>query len=259
MPQCDVSDVEQVDATNGVFKYDRETDTLYVDYEKLQKFASELNERDCVILECLISTSQDPSDLFNLTIGWLRRQEGETNLFRMGNRNKTREPFKTFFSEEATASVREYVMRHRRDAGVDEPIFIKHCDYDYKYNGGTIDVGGHMNAGTLNSNFRLAAEKLGHTESGKQNPFRPKRFRHLLRTAAATARLDEGITQCFMGHSTSISGTYLSKDPSWLLDKYLRMQGYVTIFTSPSEREDVKKLKKSLEAARLELDEFRRS
>ncbi len=72
-----------------------------------------------------------------------------------------------------------------------------------------------------------------------------------------SAKLDEGIAQCFMGHSTSISGTYLSKDPSWLLGQYLRMQDYVTIFPSPSEREDVKKLKKSLEAARLERDELR--
>ncbi len=60
-------------------------------------------------------------------------------------------------------------MRHRRDAGDNEPIFIKHRDYDYEYNGSTVDVGGYMNAGTLNNNFRLAAEKLGHTESGKQN------------------------------------------------------------------------------------------
>ncbi len=35
------------------------------------------------------------------------------------------------------------------------------------------------------------------------------------------------------------------------------MQDYVTIFPSPSEREDVKKLKQSLEAARLERDELR--
>ena len=72
-----------------------------------------------------------------------------------------------------------------------------------------------------------------------------------------TAKLDEGIIQCFMGHSTSTSGTYLSKDPSWLLGQYLRMQDFVTIFLSPSEREDVKKLKQSLEAARLERDELR--
>ena len=60
-------------------------------------------------------------------------------------------------------------------------------NYSYERNGKTIEVGGAMNAHQLAINLRRAAEKMGYTE--ETNPFRPKRFRHLFRTACGMAHI----------------------------------------------------------------------
>jgi len=110
--------------------------------------------------------------------------------------------------------------KERAGARDDEPLFPKKA--------GGVEP---LNAHALAVNFRLAAEKMGYTNSGAESsPFRPKRFRHLFRTACSTAGIDPGFTEAMMGHKTSISAGYLEKPQGLFLKTYLRVEPYLTVF-----------------------------
>jgi len=125
MPKRRVSETQRADARIDVFKYDEENGELYVDTPLLQQFMAQLNFRDQTIALSIYSTSQDPADLFQLTMGWLREQDEDEKgqmikrLFWQGNRSKTGEPFKVFFSVEATEFIRRYAKQERAGAGDD--------------------------------------------------------------------------------------------------------------------------------------------
>jgi outer membrane murein-binding lipoprotein Lpp len=87
-----------------------------------------------------------------------------------------------------------------------------------------------MDAHLLSISFRNAAKKMGYAKSRKQNPFRPKRFRHLFRTACGNAGIDNGYIEAFMGHSTSISAGYLEKGNGTFLQEYVKVEPYLTVF-----------------------------
>lgn len=253
MPNRETGDARRADSRLGVYKYDEENGELYVDTPLLQQFLGNLSFRDQGIALALYSTSQDPADLFQLTIGWMKEQENERRLFWEGNRAKTGEPFKTFFSRESTGVVRRYVAQERVGAGEDEPIWVKDRAYSYEFNGGTVEVGGAMETPALNDSFRNAALSMGVTEEGKPNPLRSKRFRHLFRTACTSAGLDPGLAQAFMGHKTPISSKYLSQGKGFLLSQYVLIEPFLTVLKSVDQT-DIQDIKATLNKANKERD-----
>jgi hypothetical protein len=189
-------------------------------------------------------------------MGWLKAQDGKSRLYWEGNRTKTGEPFKVFFSKEATEFMWRYVEQERREAGNDEPVWVTGKEYSYRYNGEQVQIGGVMTSQALNDNFRTAAEAMDVTENGKPNPLRPKRFRHLFRTACTSAGLDPGVAQAFMGHATPISAKYLSQGKAFLLSQYVHVEPFLTVFKS-RDMDQIQDIRADLNAARRERDEMK--
>jgi len=256
MPSRETGRTREADSQLDVFRFDEENGEIYVDNPLLQQFMAHLNFRDQTIALAVYSTSQDAVDLFKLTLGWLRRQDKESRLFWEGNRVKTGEPFKVFFSREATEFTRRYAAQERAGAGDDEPIWVKGREYDITLNDRTYGVGGPMEPSALNFNFRRAAEEMGLTVPEQPNPMRPKRFRHLFRTACTSAGLDPGVSQGFMGHATPVSARYLSQGKAFLLSQYVIIEPFLTVFKSRGEI-DVQSIRADLNAVRRERDEIR--
>ena len=71
--------------------------------------------------------------------------------------------------------------------------------------------------------FRIATEKMGFTKKGQSSPFRPKRFRHLFRTACSNANVDSGYIMAFMGHASNVSASYLEKSNGMFLKEYVKI------------------------------------
>ena len=240
MPNRETGEARKADSKLGIYKYDEENGELYVDTPLLQQFLGNLSFRDQGIVLALYSTGQDPTDLFQLTVDWVWEQEGERRLFWEGNRSKTGEAFKTFFSKEATEHVRRYILQEREGAAGGSPIWMN------KFNR-------VMNTEVLNDNFRNVALTMGVTEESKPNPLRGKRFRHLFRTGCTSAGLDPGLSQAFMGHKTPISSEYLSRGKGFLLSQYVRIEPFLTVFRS-ADQTDIQNIKATLNMAREERD-----
>ena len=111
------------------YDFDEETEEFVFKNGTLQHFVQNLNFRDQTIALCLLSTGADAKDLLNLNVGFVKDMKGEVckkkRFFWHGNRAKTREPFRTFFSEEATEFLKRYVEQERADASNDEPLFVQ--------------------------------------------------------------------------------------------------------------------------------------
>jgi len=232
VPKRKVSKVAQRDAKTVIYDYDEENGKTVFHNGTLQHFVQNLSFRDQTIALCLLSTGADATDLLKLDIDFIKDKGKISDKKRFlwyDNREKTNTPFKVYFSEEATEFLKRYVEQERADASDDEPLFV------------TEDVGLHaqdnrkekserMDAHLLSISFRNAAKKMGYTKSHKQNPFRPKRFRHLFRTACNNANIDNGYIEAFMGHSTSISAGYLEKGNGTFLQEYVKVEPYLTVF-----------------------------
>jgi len=256
-PATQPSKVREIDESpaNQVLKFDEETREIYVDKEVLQKFLNKLSFRDRTIALCLLSTSQDAVDLFKLNVGFVRQQTPKKNppprLFWRGTRSKTNEKFATFFSKEATRYVRQYVSTEREDADDNEPLFISDVSYVRRKNVNNKD--NRMTVLLLDKNFRAAAKELGLINGNHYNPFRPKRFRHIFKSACTRAGIDLGFVHCFMGHKSSISEQYLEKPRAVLEAEYVKVEPFLTVFTTP-EQEAVEELNELLKSTREELN-----
>jgi integrase len=233
VPKRKVSKVEKSDAKMAIYDYDEENEKTVFHNGTLQHFIQNLSFRDQTIALCLLSTGADATDLLKLNIEFVKdgkgKISGKKRFFLHSNREKTGTPFKVYFSEEATEFLKRYVEQERADASDDEPLFV------------TEDVGLHtknnskeserMDAHLLSISFRNAAKKMGYAKKkGKFSPFRPKRFRHLFRTACGNAGIDNGYIEAFMGHSTSISAGYLEKGNGTFLQEYVKVEPYLTVF-----------------------------
>lgn len=221
-PQRRVSKCSQRDAKTPIFDYDEEKDEIVYNNGILQHFISNLNFRDQTIALCLLSTGADTTDLLRLTVAFIKDGKGnittKKRLLWHDNRNKDGVEFKVYFSSEATSFLKRYVEQERNGAQDTEPLFIK-------------EDGTPLNAHALAINFRHAAEKMGlNVEHGKSHPFRPKRLRHLFRTAAGNAHVDSGYVQAFMGHRSDISNSYLEKSDSMFLREYVKLEPYVIVY-----------------------------
>ena len=233
VPKRKVSKVSQRDTATAIYDYDEENGKTVFHNGTLQHFVQNLSFRDQTIALCLLSTGADATDLLKLNVGFVKDAKGKISdkkrFLWYSNREKTNIPFKVYFSEEATEFLRRYVEQERADASDDEPLFV------------TEDVGLHardngkekserMNAHLLSISFRNAAKKMGYTKSNKQSPFRPKRFRHLFRTACNQVSIDNGFIEAMMGHTTSVSAGYLEKGNGTLLQEYIKVEPYLTVF-----------------------------
>lgn len=221
------------------YDFDEETEKIIFKNGTLQHFIGNLNFRDRTIALCLLSTGADATDLLNLKVSFVKDLKGElckkTRFFWHGTRAKTREPFRTFFSKEATHHLKTYFEQERKDASDDEPLFVQPPRTYTRQNPiskeeETITETVKYNRTALSVNFRVAAEKMGYTTKGEHSPFRPKRFRKLFRTACGIAEIDPGYTKAMMGHASDVSAGYLEKDPALFKKVYVRVEPFLTVF-----------------------------
>lgn len=183
---------------------------------------------------CILSSGQKTSMILRLNVDFVTEQpDDRLNLWLDTERIKTGEDVITFFSKEATRRLREYVKVHRKDAKPNGPLFVN-------------ERGERMAVPALQAAFRRATEKL-FGETIKDNPLTPTRLRHLFESACRKAKLDPDIKKLFMGHKTSMSGEYNTDNIDDLLEEYLRVEPFLTIYegtTSAEIEEDISKLKK---------------
>jgi integrase len=221
IPKRRVSAVSKRDSKTEIYSYNEETDEIIFHNGTLQHFISNLNFRDQVIALSLLSTGADTADLLKLNVGFVKDGKGEISKVKRflwhDNREKDGIEFKVYFSEEATQFLKRFVEQERAEAKDSEPLFVK-------------EDGQRLPAHALAMNFRLAAQKMGFTVDEESNPFRPKRFRHLFRTACGNAHIDAGFTMAMMGHASDISGSYLEKSDGLFLKEYVRAEPFVTVF-----------------------------
>jgi len=239
VPKKKVSDVSKRDGKDSFFEYNAENDEVEFKNSNMQHFIGNLSFRDQTITLCLLSSGADATDLLNLKVGFVKDGRGKITdkkrFFWHSNRAKTGQPFKTFFSEEATQFLKRYVEQERAEAKNDEPLFVGQSrEYTFKKGkrkGEKVVVGKRLTAQSLSSNFRNSAQKMGYAkEKNLSSPFRPKRFRHLFRTACGIANIDNGFTMAFMGHASDVSGTYLSKANGIFEKMYVKVEPLLTVF-----------------------------
>ena len=221
IPRKKVSQVAKRDEKTSFYDYDAETDEMVFKNGNLQHFVQNLSFRDQTITLALLSTGADATDILNLKVGFVKDGRGEITkdkrLLWHGNRAKTGIPFKTFFSEEATEFLKRYVEQERANTKDDELLFPK-------------DNGEPLDVHALSINFREAAKKMGYTKKGEASPFRPKRFRHLFRTACAIVEIDEGYVMAMMGHSSNVSAGYLEQNGGIFKKLYIKVEPFLTVF-----------------------------
>lgn len=233
MPRRLVSEVSKADEQTPIYDYEEEAERNVFRNEVLQHFVANLSFRDQTIALGLLSTGADAADFLKLDVGFVRGQAKERRLFWHGNREKDLEEFKVFFSEEATRFIKQYVEQERKGAKDEDPLFV--------------DSGGDgLNQHALAMNFKLAAERMGF-KNDERNPFRPKRFRHLFRTACGMAGIDPGFINAFMGHSTDVSGSYLEKPRGFFVKEYVKVEPFVTVFGKTGETERLAEKTRALE------------
>ena len=194
------------------------------DYSLLGQFISSLNIHDQTIMLSMLSTSQDPGDVLSLTVGFVTSQPEGDRLYWEGNRKKTDEIFRTFFSKEATTKLRRYVAQERRDAESDEPLFMR-------------SPGKGLTPKNITVNCNTLAHKMGLTNGDTQHPFRPKRMRSIFRSACSIAGIEKGFINVFMGHKTDISDNYMERPRATLELRYMMVESYLTVFVADTSQE----------------------
>jgi len=221
LPKSKVSKVSKRDEKTALYDYDDEKGEVVFKNGTLQHFVQNLNFRDQTIALSLLSTGADATDLLKLNVDFVKDGRGKVldtkRFFWHGNREKNGEPFKVFFSEEATEFLKRYVEQERGNANDEEPLFAK-------------EDGTRLPAHSLGMNFRTAAKKMGYAKSEQSSPFRPKRFRHWFRTACGIAHVEEGYTHAMMGHASSISNSYLERNKGLFEMEYVKVEPFVTVF-----------------------------
>ena len=250
--------VVESDDNHSLHVYDNATKKIRFNSDVLQDIAANLSFRDQVAMLGILSTSQDPKDLFGLNVGFVRGKNGE-RLFWASQRQKTGERFRTFFSVEASRFLRKYVETERSNADNEDPLFVTDGRTFERTNPATkepetISFGVRMNVHAFSMNLRTAQKKLGLVEDKKQAPFRSKRLRKLFRTACARAGIDEGYRMLFMGHSGNVSSGYLETPTAMLEEEYARLEPFVTVFKTTTS-EDIDEMTLELKNTKEGLDE----
>jgi hypothetical protein len=226
------------------YKYNAQKDEIEFQNGNLQHFIQNLSFRDQTIALCLLSSGADATDILNLKVIFVKDGRGKVQdverFFWNGNRAKTGQPFKTFFSKEATEFLKRYVEQERANASENELLFPKNNNEP-------------LDAHALSMNFREAAKKMGYAKKDEASPFRPKRMRHLFRTACAIAEIDPEYTKAFMGHALNVSGGYLEQNSSIFEKLYVKIEPFLQVFGTGEYK--VNKVTKEVKQLRDDLSE----
>ncbi|MHC3130137.1 MAG: site-specific integrase [Candidatus Bathyarchaeota archaeon] len=244
------------------YDVDEKTMTIRFNRERMQQFLVNLKLRDVAITLALLSSSQDSGDLFKLNVGDIREQNGKSRIFWEDNRGKTSVLFRTFLSKEATKFIRKYLEQERNHAEDKNPLFV-YSRYEKKKTK-RVKVEKSMTPTNLSSIYRDAARKMGiKWENGEHNPLRPKRMRHLFRTACDTAGINELYTNAFMGHRNHQGQDYSELSKAKLELEYLRVEPFLTVYGEVDEsleiKEDVKKLERRILDLNRTIDDLQHS
>jgi len=120
-PKLGVLQSHITDEQNPIFI---KTDNGYqLDREFIKRFLYELGFRDKVICLCMLSSSLDIGDVLRLKIEDVKYQK-DNNIYLIGERPKTGEVYKTFFTKETTILIREYIHKFRNTALDHEILFV---------------------------------------------------------------------------------------------------------------------------------------
>jgi hypothetical protein len=232
------------------YDVDEKTKTIHFNRELMQEFLANLKLRDVAITLALLSSSQDSGDLMNLNVGIIREQRDKSRIFWEGTRHKTGVPFRTFLSKEATRFIRKYLDQERGNAKASDPLFVytryeKRKQPDGKVK--RVPVEKRVTPGNLASIYRDTARKMGvKWGNGEYNPLRPKRMRHLFRTACDTAGIPELHINAFMGHRNHMGQSYSELNKAKLELEYLRVEPFLTVYGQSKEnleiKEDIRKM-----------------
>ena len=234
------------------YDVDEKTRTIRFNRERMQQFLSNLKPRDVAITLALLSSSQDSGDLFKLNVGDIREQENN-RIFWEGKRQKTKVLFRTFLSKEAARFIRRYIQQERKDSKNEDPLFV-YTRYGKEK---------RMTPDNIASIFRDVARKMGiKWENGEHNPLRPKRMRHLFRTACDTAGITELYTNAYMGHTNHQGQSYSEFSKAVLELEYLRVEPFLTVYGEIEEsleiKQDVAKLERRVVDLNKELGDMKR-
>jgi len=231
------------DRQHPIFVYDETKGEYHVDYSRLRFFVDMLSLRDQSILLALLSTGQDIGEILALKLSWFRQQADRRRLSFRGFRSKTGVPFWTFFSREATDMVRKYVQINRADARDEEAIYVTRRFY----NGGE----GEGEQRPLSSEYYASilariSEQMGILPEGTtQNPFRPKRMRHIFQTACENAGVSDKRSKAFLGHAGGIEMVYIERHLAEHESQYAIVEPYLTVY-NPNPAEDLSELRAQL-------------
>ena len=240
------------------YDVDEKTRTIRFNRELMQQFLANLKLRDVTITLSLLSCSQDSGDFFKLNLGDIREQKGKSRIFWEGTRAKTGVLFRSFLSKEATRFIRKYIEQERKYAKDQDPIFVYPRYEKQKQPNGKVmrvKVENRMTSTSLASIYRDAARKMGiKWEKGEHNPLRPKRMRHLFRTACDTAGIPELYTNAFMGHRNHMGQEYSELSKAKLELEYLRVEPFLTVYGQNEEALEIKEDVRKMEARMVDLN-----
>jgi len=226
------------------FEIDEKERKFTFDRSLMQYWLSNLKLRDQAVALALLSTGHDSGDLFKLNVGDFRRQQSRERFCWHGVRSKTHLEFIVFFSKEATEFVRRYIQQERAEAKDDDALFVTYMNE-------------RMKPLNLSFVYRTAAEKMGlNNHKGFQNPLRPKRLRHIFKTACTHARIEERYVHVFMGHKSDISNRYLEKPIEVLELEYSKLEPMITV-QSATESDSVKRIKDDVNELETEIERLK--
>ncbi len=240
------------------YDVDEKTKTIHFNRELMQEFLTNLKLRDVAITLALLSTSQDTGDLLNLSVGDIREQKNKNRIFWDGTRNKTSVIFRVFLSKEATRFVRKYLDQERGTAQPQDPLFVYTRYVKQKQPNGEvkrIPLEKRVTPASVASVFRDVARKMGiKWGDGEYNPLRPKRMRHLFRTACDTAGIPELYINAFMGHRNHMGQSYSELSKAKLELEYLRVEPFLTVYGQSKENMEIKEDIRKMETRILDLN-----
>jgi integrase len=257
-PKIGVLQSHITDEQNPIFV--RNDNGYELDREFIKKYLDELGLRDRIICLCLLSSSLDISDVLNLKIEDVKYQKDD-NFFIIGQRSKTGEIYKTFFSKETTSMIREYIQKERKSALEHEILFIpenRMLGREYKKVTGKnlfvnrvkvaeFPITNPMSHENLDMLFRRATKRLKiQTKKGQFQPFRPKRFRHTFQQCCSRVGLPNTVVDIFMGHKGEINKQYETESKFELLDYYEQVEPMITIYEDISKDSKITELEKKI-------------
>ena len=257
-PKMGVLQSNITDEQNPLFV--RNDNGYELDREFIKKYLDELGLRYRIICLCLLSSSLDISDVHNLKIEDVKYQKDD-NLFIVGQRSKTGEIYKTFFSKETTSMIREYIQKERKSTLGHEILFIpenRMLGREYKKVTGKnlfvnrVKVAEYpitkpMSHENLDMLFRRATKRLEiQTKKGQFQPFRSKRFRHIFQQCCSRVGLPNTVIDIFMGHKGDINKQYETESKFELLDYYEQVEPMITIYEDIPKTSKISELEKKI-------------